>query len=126
MKKACVLVVDDDPDVRELLLFMLKVKGYDVMAAADGKAALDAIEQQCPSLVVTDVMMPEMDGEQLIREVRARKGCADLPIVAMSAYGDWLAKAYISGATETVRKPCDPLDLLDVISRLLPDDGLGH
>ena len=67
-----VLVVDDDPDKRMILTVALEMAGYEVRNANDGEAGLAAVESYQPDLIVTDVMMPKMDGYELARRVRAR------------------------------------------------------
>jgi len=82
-----VLVVDDDHNICELVAALLEDEGFDVRCAFDGRAALAEIERQPPGLVVSDVMMPELDGVSLTEQIR-RRGHR-LPIVLMSAvYAD--------------------------------------
>jgi CheY-like chemotaxis protein len=121
MSKVCILLAEDNTDTRLLLHYVLEGKGFEVTEAEDGAAALALLEQRHPDLLLTDLMMPQVDGIELIQRVRARGDLADLPIVAMSAYGgDHLAKAYLNGATATIRKPLDVDDLVDTINQLLP------
>jgi CheY-like chemotaxis protein len=121
MSKVCILLAEDNTDTRLLLHYVLESNGFEVTEAEDGAAALELLEQRQPDLLLTDLMMPQVDGIELIQRVRARGDLADLPIVAMSAYGgDHLAKAYVNGATATIRKPLDVDDLVDTINQLLP------
>lgn len=82
-ERSLVLVVDDDPNVAQLLVSLFEEEGYVVATASDGLSALKQIERQQPKFVVTDVMMPRMDGVTLARRIAADwKG---LPVVLMSA-----------------------------------------
>ncbi|HVW19272.1 MAG TPA: response regulator, partial [Solirubrobacteraceae bacterium] len=83
-----VLVADDDRDILELLGTRLARAGYEVVTAADGFEALDAVRLRPPDLAIVDVTMPRMDGHQLVRELRARPATAALPILVLTAAVD--------------------------------------
>ena len=104
-----ILVVDDEPDLRFLLRRVLGGAGHDVQEAGDGADALTSIRRSPPDLVVTDVMMPVMDGVELIRRLRDDPATKDIPIVAVSGRG------YLAAAARTPwwpspssRRPCWP------------------
>ena len=83
---ARILVVDDDPDVLALVEFRLRKEGHQVLAAASGGAALEAVaEGDAPDLAVLDVSMPEMSGLTLLEKLRARDGMTGLPAIFLSA-----------------------------------------
>lgn len=128
MARAAVLVAEDNAEMRYLFHVILEGAGFEVREAADGEEALRVLDHDLPDLLLTDIMMPRLDGIELIRRVRSRAEWADLPIVAMSAYGaDHLAKAYLSGATLTIRKPMDPESLVEKVSEALPPGATrGH
>jgi len=120
MAKVCVLIVEDNPDVQELLRTLLEIKGFDVVSAEDGAAALQLLTHVRPDLMLTDMRMPKMDGAELIQCVRRSKEFADLPIIAMSAYGSGrMSEAKAAGATATIRKPTHFDRLVDTINKLL-------
>jgi diguanylate cyclase (GGDEF)-like protein len=83
--KFCVLVVDDDPDKRTLLMVALQMAGYEVRTANDGEEGLSAMESYQPDLLITDVMMPKMDGYELARRVRANPLTRFVPIIIQTA-----------------------------------------
>jgi diguanylate cyclase (GGDEF)-like protein len=83
--KFSVLVVDDEPDKRLLLAFALKSEGYEVYTADDGAEGLAAVEEHQPDLIVTDVMMPRMDGYEMIRRVRSNPRTRFIPVIIQSA-----------------------------------------
>ncbi|KAB1073470.1 response regulator [Methylobacterium planeticum] len=80
-----VLVVDDDPDVRERMTTLLTREGWRVTSAENGRAGLEAVSARKPGLVLLDLMMPEMDGFGFLRELRARPECRDIPVVVLTA-----------------------------------------
>ena len=80
-----VLVVDDDPVVRELLRRQLEAEGYRVSEAADGRAALARLREGVPSVILLDLMMPEMDGFELMEAMRREVGWASIPVVVLTA-----------------------------------------
>ena len=115
-----ILVVDDEPDQRFLLRRLFERAGHEVSDAADGAAALQAVRAQAPDLVVTDVMMPVMDGVELIRCLRGDPATAHIPILAAS--GD----AHLAGGADTiVPKPYESSHLLAVAEVLLKE-GRGR
>lgn len=85
---AMVLVVDDEPDYRFLLRRLLRDHDLDVVEAANGERALEAIEAQLPDLVITDLRMPVMDGAELVRRLRADKRTAGIRVLVWSADPD--------------------------------------
>ena len=88
MESARILVVDDDDDIRELLQLVLQEKGYIVETAVDGLDAVSQISQNKPDLIVLDLMMPRMTGEELCRAVKSDPGLRDIIIFILSAKGD--------------------------------------
>lgn len=115
------LVVDDDPQVLRLLRVNLELEGYDVASATNGQAALDSVAEKVPDLVVCDVMMPGMDGYEVVRRLRKDRATAKLPIVMLSAKAmrSEMRQGLDAGADEYVTKPFDPTELIDVVARLL-------
>ena len=117
-----ILVIDDDPQVRELLSRVLEREGYDTCVAADGAEGLDVAREQRPDLVITDIFMPEREGLTTIMDLkRIRPG---MGIIAISggghiARGDYLDAAVDMGADVGIPKPLD-LDLLRAtVARIL-------
>jgi CheY-like chemotaxis protein len=111
---ARILVVDDEPDERFLVRRALMGQGHDVTVAENGAAGLKAAREQLPDLVVTDVMMPVMDGVEFIRRLRGDPATAGIPILAAS--GD----AHLAGAADAVlAKPYDNRHLVMLVNSLL-------
>jgi two-component system cell cycle response regulator len=80
-RKGRILVVDDHEDNIELLRARLEARGYQVEGASDGQAALDAVERSCPDLILLDVMMPKMDGMEVVRRLKAKRESKELPFI---------------------------------------------
>jgi CheY-like chemotaxis protein len=115
-----ILVVDDEPDQRFLLRRMFERAGHEVIDAIDGAAALRAVRESAPDLVVTDMMMPIMDGMELIRCLRGDPATAHIPILAAS--GD----THLADAADAiVPKPYAGHQLLAVADALLKE-GRGR
>jgi CheY-like chemotaxis protein len=117
-----ILVVDDNDLVRDALALLLARSGHDVLEAADGEEALLLIKTSVPDLVVTDILMPEMAGFEMIEEVR--KVAPDVKIIAMTGGTpigpeDLLQHAARLGANETFAKPIDREKFLESVNRLL-------
>ena len=112
-----ILVVDDDPAVRLLFKLIFESAGYQVSEARNGIAALILIRDSPPDLVVTDMVMPEMGGQELIARIRADKRTARVPILAVSAHP--ASREQASSADAVLSKPIDRLGLLATASTLL-------
>jgi two-component system chemotaxis response regulator CheY len=111
-----VLVVDDDPDIRELLFTALEDEGFEVVPAGNGQEALAIIQTFRPDVIVLDLMMPVMDGWQFASALRARD--EDIPIVLLSAARDLRSHAKALSAAEIIEKPFDLSELLPKIARV--------
>jgi len=113
-----VLVVDDEPDMLLLLRMTFEAAGYTVIEAANGAAALRAIEEgPAPDLVITDLMMPVMDGRELIGRLRGDPRTADTPVMVVTAN-----PTETIGADALVRKPFRPREIVEVAGSLLQTD----
>ncbi len=111
-----VLVVDDDPDIVEVLQLVLREAGYAVRSAVNGKQALEAVVARTPALILLDMLMPVMDGWQFTRELRARHG-RTVPIVVVTAAEHARAWSEEIGADDVLPKPFDVDELLRLVAR---------
>jgi DNA-binding response OmpR family regulator len=109
-----ILVVDDEPEYRELAERLLSQAGYAVLTASNGAEALRAFSEKSPDLLLLDVMLPDMLGFDLCRRIRRGKERADTPILFCSVRSavTSLAEGLKSGSTDYVIKPFEPKDLL--------------
>lgn len=116
-----VLVIDDEPMLRAMVGRILDRAGYLAVCAANGAEGLAAFRRERPALVITDLIMPEREGIETIRQMLRER--PDLPIIAMSGglggSADFLRMAHELGATETLRKPFEPTELLARVVRCL-------
>src|SRR5581483_5841999 len=114
MHATAILVVEDEADIREVVAFNLKREGYAVRTAADGVAALEACRAAPPDLVVLDVMLPRLDGLEVLRRLRADAATAKLPILMLSAK-DGESDIVLGlglGADDYLAKPFSPRELV--------------
>ena len=118
-----VLVVDDTPDVRELMSLQLRSLGYRVVEAADGREAVEAARKSCPTLILMDVQMPVLDGLSAARLIRSVKELCRVIIVAFSAFGNGgnRERALDAGCDDYVSKAEGVTRLRDILRRHLPD-----
>jgi len=123
-----VLVVDDDPSVRSLIVDVLEIEGYTVRAAEDGFAALRSVADTPPDCVVLDVMMPGLDGHDVLRVLRSQSHVTHVPVVMLTAASDndsvW--RGWSNGVDYYLSKPFLPDDLLRFLRYLFTDaDGVA-
>ncbi len=116
MRRASVLVVDDDAAIGRMLRLALRAAGYDVTLAANGADALARTADGDADVIVLDLEMPVMNGREFYRRLRARGSHA--PVVILSAYGAERARIEL-GAEAAVTKPFEPSELIAVIERVL-------
>ena len=116
-----VLIVEDEPDIRELVVHHLKREGYQVSAASSGEEALRQVQAAPPDLVILDLMMPAMDGLEVCRRLRQDPATASLPIVMLTAKGDEVDRVLglEIGADDYVVKPFSPKELLARVRAVL-------
>jgi DNA-binding response OmpR family regulator len=116
-----ILVVDDDEKIVRLVRTYLERDGFSVVTAADGPAALDAIERHRPALVVLDLMLPELDGRAVVRAVRRDDQAASTPIIILSARGSTLDRiaGLEEGADDYLPKPFSPAELVLRVKSIL-------
>ena len=121
MAKQKILVVDDEVDVTELLEFNLKAAGYDVISAEDGPTALRKARDQQPDLIVLDVMLPEMQGTDVCKELRRDPVTASIPIIMLTAKASEIDRVLglELGADDYVTKPFSPRELVLRVRGLL-------
>ena len=120
----CLLVVDDDPDIRDLVAVNFAVEGFDVLTAADGNEAERIIRSEQPDIVILDIMMPGRDGLEVLRALRNDPATEDVNVVlltARSASEDML-EARRSRPNRYMTKPFDPDELVRYVRSLLGDD----
>jgi DNA-binding response OmpR family regulator len=115
-----ILLADDKPALRENLADALKFEGFDVLQASDGQEAMSMLQTVRPSLIVTDLLMPLMDGFDFIREVRSHSSLANVPILVFSAMPEKenRKKVLDLGANDYINKPSTLETFLNVAIKL--------
>jgi two-component system, OmpR family, response regulator len=116
-----ILVVDDDPHIREVVSFALEKAGYAVAIAENGVKALEAFARKRPALLVLDIMMPEMDGIEVCRRLRSQPAGAEVPILFVSAKDDEVDRiiGLELGGDDYVAKPFSPRELVARVKAIL-------
>jgi DNA-binding response OmpR family regulator len=122
---ASILVADDEPNIVLSLEFLLKQAGFRVRTVSDGEAALAAIAQDPPDLVLLDVMIPGRDGYAVCQDIRANPAWRDMRIIKLTAKGSDIQreKGLSLGADEYVTKPFSTRELVERIRRVLAPRG---
>jgi len=116
-----VLIVDDDPRLREFVRVNLESEGYEVREAGSAQEGLDALEDEPPDLVLLDVMMPQVDGWEMLRRLQERHGVGSIPVIMFSGKADETPEAATSrGAQGFIGKPFDPRALIESTKQLVP------
>jgi len=119
---ARILVVDDEKDIRNLLRQVLEHAGYQVETAANGREALEMVERSLPDLMLLDIMMPELDGWEVCRQVKSKQRTKHLPVILLTVRNQPLDKIVgteVVGADDYITKPFDLDDLLARVEQRL-------
>jgi len=119
-----ILVVDDEANIRDLARLYLEKEGYQVLTAVDGREALTLVKQEPPTLIVLDLMLPEIDGWEVCRQVRAE---SNIPILMLTARTDDIDKivGLEMGADDYLTKPFNPRELVARVRAILRRAGTG-
>ncbi len=121
-RKRSILIVDDEQPIIDLLYDVLEEEGYTVVAARNGREAMDIVQQQRVDLVLTDYMMPHMDGWHLSKQLRSNPRTANIPVLVMSA-----VRVPNDGTFNSViRKPFNLIDVLNEIGQHLSSVPPSH
>ncbi len=117
-----ILVADDDADILALVKAVLERSGHEVVAVTDGAEALASLRMQRPDLAVLDITMPNVDGLEVLRRLRADAETISLPVVLLSAQAQEadVREGFATGASAYVKKPFSPRELAARVAELLP------
>ena len=121
MSSQQILVADDEPALLRRLEFVLGRKGYDIYGVSTGKAAVEYLMSNRPDLVILDVMMPGLDGYEVLSFIRSDERLAGIPVVMLTARAqlDDIQKGLSLGADAYLAKPFDPEELLSVVESVI-------
>ena len=122
-----ILAVDDEKHIVRLVQVNLERAGYQVVTANDGKEALQKVAEENPDLVVLDVMMPYMDGFEVLQNLRRNPSTRDIPVVMLTAKAQDadVFKGWQSGVDCYLTKPFNPMELLSFVKRIFDSMGGG-
>ncbi|MFP4379308.1 MAG: PleD family two-component system response regulator [Candidatus Sumerlaeia bacterium] len=120
-KKPVIMVADDEEDIKSVLEMFLEAAGYDVVSAYDGLDAIEKIRESKPDLVLMDIMMPLIDGIEVVRQMKADDAIKDIPVIMLTAAAksDMVDKAIQAGAVDYIQKPFEPEQVQGVIEKTL-------
>jgi CheY-like chemotaxis protein len=116
-----ILIVEDNEDSRELVVKVLRNKGFDTIEAADGEEAIDKVKREKPELILLDISIPKMDGYEVARRLKSLEEFSEIPIVALTAHamkGD-REKVIAAGFEGYISKPIDVRELPDQVRSYL-------
>ncbi len=125
-KLANILIVDDDPDVREAVKIILETQPYELIFASNGEECLEQVKKNTPDLIILDLLMPKKDGFEVIKELRGHPSCPRIPILVLTAVKKEAAgrryeleTALRMDVDDYIEKPIQPDDLIDRAKRIL-------
>ena len=120
-----VLIVDDDPDIVRLVSYNIGQAGFDVVTASTGRKALEIVQKQPPDLIILDVMLPDIDGMEVCRNLRQQYPARRIPIIMLTARGDEIDRVvgFELGADDYVSKPFSPRELVLRVKSILRRSG---
>lgn len=124
-ENGCVLVVEDDPEINELVGAYVEIAGFTYRPAADGNSALREARAKHPSLIVLDLMLPDTDGFEVCRRLKSEPETRDIPVLMLTALGgeEERRKGRECGAVEYMTKPFDPDQLMSAIKDFAHRNG---
>ena len=120
-----VLVVEDEWAIADWLEVLLSERGYHVLAASNGRQALDILHHEIPDLVLTDFMMPFVDGASLVAAMAEDPRTRQIPVVVMSSLLESAVRERLTGHKAVLRKPFREADLFRVLDDIIIDDPRG-
>ncbi len=122
--KSTIMVVDDNPDIVTIVKTILEVKGYGVQSAYSGQEVFNLLGEQKPDLILLDIMMPEMDGLEVLRRLKAAPETSSIPVILLSVLDQLkdISTGYNMGSDHYITKPFRNTQLMTAINGLLSGD----
>ncbi len=124
--KRRVLCIEDEPEMIDLIRLILERKGFEVLGAVGGQEGLDVVRREKPDLVLLDLMMPDVDGWEVYRQMKADEELQHIPVVVVTAKAQSIDKVlglHIAKVDDYVTKPFGPGDLVESVERVLKKQG---
>ena len=124
---AKIVIAEDERDIRDLITFTLQFAGHEVIPAANGAEAVEAVRREHPDIVLMDVRMPRLTGYEACRQLKADEATKDIPVVFLSAKGQEseVKEGLAAGAIDYILKPFSPDQLTARVAELLQQTGRG-
>ncbi len=118
-----ILIIDDEPDILEFLSYNFRKKGFDVIIAANGFEGIKQAEENLPQLIISDILMPEMDGIEMCKKIKKNNELSHTPFIFLTAVNDDYKVLYAmsSGADQYASKPIKFEYLLAMVNQLIAD-----
>jgi len=120
--KKCILCVEDEPEMIDLIRLILARRGFDVIGAGGGKEGLESIRKELPDLVLLDLMMPDMDGWEVYQQMKAEEKTRNIPVIVVTAKAQSIDKVlglHIAKVDDYIAKPFSPQDLTNSVEKVL-------
>lgn len=121
-----IVCVEDEPEMIDLIRLILGRKGFDVVGANGGKAALGIIQEVKPDLILLDLMMPDMDGWEVYQQLKANQDLSSIPVIVVTAKAQSIDKVlglHIAKVDDYISKPFSPQELMDSVDQILSRRG---
>ncbi len=122
MENRQILCIEDEPEMIELVRLILERKGYHVTGALGGTQGLEVLKNDRPDLILLDLMMPDMDGWEVYRQMKADPNLASIPVIVVTAKAQSIDKVlglHIAKVEDYITKPFGPQELLDSVAKIL-------
>ena len=114
-----ILVIEDSEPIRRILALLLEGHGYTVVAVEEGQEGLDLARESHPCAITLDLVLPDMDGREVLRALKGDVRTRSIPVIVVSAYASTLSAAERAGAAEVLSKPFDVHELLSRVARVV-------
>ncbi|MFQ5613442.1 MAG: response regulator transcription factor [Anaerolineae bacterium] len=124
--KRRVLCIEDEPEMIDLIRLILERKGFEVIGAVGGEEGLATIKREKPDLILLDLMMPDVDGWEVYRQMKADQSIADIPVIVVTAKAQSIDKVlglHIAKVEDYVTKPFGPQELLESVEKIFAKIG---
>jgi len=129
MGKKRILCIEDHPEMIELVKLILGRRGFEVEGAVGGKEGLDAMTANPPDLILLDLMMPDVDGWEVYRQIKAKEALRDRPVIVITAKAQGIDRVlglHIAGVDDYITKPFGPQELIDSVEGFLGQANGGE
>ena len=124
-----ILYIEDEKEMLELTRIVLEREGYEMLAAVGGADGIEAIKREKPDLVLLDLMMPDVDGWEVYRQMKADKEVADIPVIIITARTQSIDKVLglkVAKVADYITKPFGPRDLINSVKKVLDSDNASE